>query len=117
MRLTLLLDGLFIPADDTYLHIPDGAEGAYADWQPNCSIDAFWKAIAPDIESLNQACGSCLGIGDVEFIEWTRCGSLADWAEKRISEGRPPALAAFYSKMREFALRAVGLKTGINVEL
>lgn len=117
MRLTLLLDRRYAPTEGTYLYIPGGADGAYVDWQPSCSIDDFWKAIAPDIESLNQACGACLGIGDVEFIEWDRCGALATWAERRISEGCLPVLSAFYSKIREFALRAVELKTGVDVEL
>lgn len=117
MRLTLLLDKELLPGDDEYLFVPAEAEASVIDWQPRCSIDEFWNAIASDIDSLNKACDACLGIGDDEFIDWTRCDALSKWAEGRLSSGCPDLLAPFYSTMDEFAQRAVKLKTGVDVEL
>lgn len=117
MRLTLLLDKKLLPGDGEYLFVPAGAEASVDDWQPCCSIDEFWNSIAPDIDSLNKACDACLGIGDDEFIDWTRCNALSEWVEGRLSSDCPALLVPFYSVMDEFAQRAVKLKTGVDVEL
>ncbi len=117
MKLTLLLDPSYIPADSDYYGLPESLDEVEENWQPNCDISVFWHAIAPLIDSLDDSCGALLDVGDVEFIEWSRCPGLAAWAKNQLGRRPGEPLEGFCAKLYEYATRACELKTGVNVEL
>ena len=69
------------------------------------------------VNPVNELCGALLDIGDVDYLDAQQCSILVPWLVKRLTQACPHPLDEFYTKLLDFAQRAVELGTGVVVEL
>lgn len=65
---------------------------------------------------INDLCDTLFDMGDVDYLPANKCTLIIPWLESRLDtcEGR---LYDLYSKLLDYAQRAVELDTGVVVEL
>lgn len=77
----------------------------------------YWPMLDEHIlASLNDACGTLLDLGDVDYLDGRGCAKLLRWVESHARQ-LPPKLASFFDDLSDYACRAIRLGTGVVVEL
>lgn len=111
-QLILSFEGL-----DYYGDIPD----APYESGPNVEVFQFemedWPLFRDDfIEPVNVLCDVLLDYSDVDYFDVPKCKLLHGWLQERLTKPIQPRLELLYRKLDEFAVRAIGLSTGVVVE-
>ena len=69
------------------------------------------------VDSVNDACGTLLDYGDIDFFDAEKCKALKNWLVARLNRDCEDRLAELYGKLLDYAEQAIDLDTGIVVEL
>lgn len=76
-----------------------------------------WDLLDADfIDSVNDACGTLLDLCDVDYFDKIKCIKLKEWLENKLSKNIHHRLREIYTKLLEYATRAIELDTGIVIE-
>ena len=69
------------------------------------------------VTPINELCGVCLDVYDVDYFDSTKCVLLKSWLENRLNAPCATRLQELYGVLLDYASRAIDLKTGVVVEL
>ncbi len=117
MRFTLILD---YTGMTYYGHIPN------TPFPPDSRIEEFSFDIEEKdmdvfgeefIDPVDKVCDVLIDFGDVEYLDAEKCIKLKSWLEEWLKKNSPEKIKPIYEKLLAFASRAIGLKTGIVIEL
>ena len=69
------------------------------------------------VDSVNGLCGTLLDYGDVDYLEPSQCIQLEEWLKSQLARELNDRTRYLYSKLLDFAARAVEIDTGVMIEL
>lgn len=69
------------------------------------------------VDGINTICNSLLDDGDVDYFDTTKCALMEKWLSDRLMKPCEPRLAELYTKLMEYAVKAVKIGTGVVIEL
>ncbi|MCQ2092349.1 MAG: hypothetical protein MJY85_06675 [Fibrobacter sp.] len=115
MKFALILDYAGL---EYYGHIP------VVPYPPDSRVEVFYfedeendLLLEDFVPPINQACGTLLDDGDLDYFDQAKCTILKSWLEERLPNISSDILVNLYRKLLEFAARAIELNTGVVVEL
>lgn len=69
------------------------------------------------VDDINQYCGTLLDDGDLDFYDKDKCILLKKWLAEKTPTLSNERLKNLYSKLLEYATKAIKLNTGVVIEL
>lgn len=104
---------------DYYGNVPEiynMPEDSYEEYVPELESDR--DLLLEDFcFQINDACGSSLDFGDVDYFDSGQSALLKNWLLERLDRTCPVRLQHLYHVLLDYASRAIALETGVIVEL
>lgn len=69
------------------------------------------------VEPIDKLCGALLDDGDFDYFDKNKCLKMKRWLEERLKKGCSSRLGIIYTKLLKFSEEAIGLNTGIIIDL
>jgi len=76
-----------------------------------------WPLLNTDfVDAINDACGTLLDNGDIDYFDKGQCEILRAWLIERMSRPCSPRLTTLYEQLMAYASAAVAQGTGVVIE-